>query len=310
MTSSRRSSRRFGASIGYRTTVPSACRLTQLLGKTASGHTGASRSGATDTSMPAARRRRSSRSNSSRARSLARAPVAVRPAGIDCSRASRHSSRSALAAPSGPSRLPVRRPGAGGGEGGPGGGPHARGDEVARIGNEEASSRFESDGERRGCETISVGGDGNELSGGTSNTPPSTGKRRKGGPERAEGASCVPWIVARRAYRLAGGGRGARPCSLGVGGRDGVSGAREQRGAGPPAGEGGGQARWRRCEARWCVVRWKRDFARRGGTRGAPPVGREIGVGEGGEGGRGARGRLVGVWGGGGEAGPGVFGAP
>ena len=63
-TSSRRSRRRLGAIIGYSTTVPSRWKLTQLLGKIASGFAGCSVSCATTTCTPARARPSANASNS------------------------------------------------------------------------------------------------------------------------------------------------------------------------------------------------------------------------------------------------------
>ena len=97
----RRSSRRFGASIGYSTTVPSACRLTQLFGKTASGHAGCARSSTTmhvDAGAPQCVHERvelEERRGDAELR-----PPAIVDAGSDCSDCVSDSSRTLRAAPS------------------------------------------------------------------------------------------------------------------------------------------------------------------------------------------------------------------
>ncbi len=109
--SRRRSSRRLGASIGYSTTVPSACRLTQLFGKMASGHTGACGVGG-DGHCDARRRAAAARGHRTLRRRAGsrRRPGRARHAGSDCWPASADSSRSWRAAPSARHRPPVRPP--------------------------------------------------------------------------------------------------------------------------------------------------------------------------------------------------------
>jgi hypothetical protein len=64
----RRSILRLGASIGYRTTVPSWCRLTQLFGNTASGQALGPGSSSAKVPTPAAAKASASASNSQSAR--------------------------------------------------------------------------------------------------------------------------------------------------------------------------------------------------------------------------------------------------
>jgi len=73
MTSRRRSRRRSGDSMGYRTAVPSWCRLSQLFGKTASGLAGSGVSSTTMTSTPARSSASATASDSAMANSASRA---------------------------------------------------------------------------------------------------------------------------------------------------------------------------------------------------------------------------------------------